>query len=81
MGKSEYGSCSGGVVVGTVINEIGAGVGGVRLPHAEVVEVRGEEDGFAVGCGAGEDGDGVPGFRPRGIGEPGQALLDARRER
>ncbi len=78
VGEREDGGRARGVVVGTVVDEVGVGLGGVGFGYAEVVEVGGEEDNLALefGVGAGEDGDGIPGLLVGRVFEAGEALLE-----
>lgn len=46
--QGEHGGSAGCVVVSSVVDEIGVGVGGIWFSDTEVVEMSGEEDGFAV---------------------------------
>lgn len=77
VGEGEDGGSTGCVVVGSVVDQVGAWLVRVGLSNPEVIEVCGEEDGFGLRCGATEDGDSVPGLNPGRVFEPGHLLSQA----
>ena len=76
MRERKDGGRAGGVVVGPVVYGVAGRIG---RSDAEVIEMRGEEDGlFRLSggrCCAAKNGDGVPGFRAWSVLQARQALL------